>query len=223
MRIRKLMTALFAVSAIGMAGCGSDGGGTEPRPASLTLAMEPAPADAPSSCAAHDGLCDCPRGATAHLTLVARDASGREVAIDAGAVEWSSSDEASVGIHAAGGGADIDARRDLFDAQGAEPSATVTARYAGLEASLPVTVVLDAHGDWRADLDIGFSYSLSLAQAGRTVTDAATHYGGSVQNDTMTLTVSGITVNARFATRTDVSGTYSGPGGLHGTLTCTKQ
>lgn len=224
MRTTLLMTMTAALAAA-LTGCGSDGGGSpDPSVASISLSLDPAPQGAASSCAAHDGLCDCPRGASAHLTLTARDSGGREVAIDQGAVAWTSSDGASVSVGAsASGGADVSALRDTFDAQGMEPSATVTATYGGLQASLPVTVVIDAHGDWLAVLDIGFSYVLSLSQSGRAVVDAATRYGGSIRNDMMTLTVSGINVDARFTSRTDVSGTYSGPGGLNGTLTCTRQ
>lgn len=223
---RTLTSTLFCfLTLVACGGCGSDPGGSPgPAVASLSLRMDPAPQGAASSCAEHDGLCDCPRGAAMHLTLTARAADGSEVAVDPGAVAWASSDASSVSVGAAAsGGADVGALRDLFDAQGAEPSATVTASYGGLQAAMPVTVVLDAHGDWLAALDIGFSYTLSLTQAGRAVEDAATHYGGSIRNDMMSLTVSGIRVDARFATRDDVSGTYAGPGGLNGTLTCTRQ
>lgn len=218
-----VLCSFIALAACG--GCGSDGGGSpDPTVTSLSLRMDPAPPEAASACAQHDGLCDCPRGATMHLTLTARAADGHEVGIDPGAVSWTSSDAASVAVaSSAAGGADVSALRDLFDAQGAEPSATITASYGGLQAAMPVTAVLDAYGDWLAVLDIGFSYRLSLSQAGRAVEDAATHYGGSIQNDMMSLTVSGISVNARFTTRTEVSGTYTSPGGLNGTLTCTKQ
>lgn len=223
---RSLLVSLCSFIAFAACGgCGSDGGGSpDPSVTSLSLRMEPAPEGAASACAEHDGLCDCPRGAAMHLTLTARASDGREVAIDPGAVSWTSSDASSFSVaSSASGGADVSALRDLFDAQGAEPSATVTASYGGLQASMPVTAVIDAHGDWQAALDIGFTYMLSLSQAGRAVVDTATHYGGSIQNDMMSLTVSGISVNARFSTRTDVSGTYTGPGGLNGTLTCTKQ
>lgn len=223
---RSLLLALCSFLALAACGgCGSDGGGSpDPSVASLSISMDPAPQDAASACAQHDGLCDCPRGAAMHLTLTARAADGHEVEIDPGAVSWTSSDAASVSVaSSAAGGADVGALRDLFDAQGAEPSATVTASYGGLQATMPVTVVLDAHGDWQAVLDIGFSYTLSLTQAGRAVEDAATHYGGNIQNDMMSLTVSGISVNARFSSRTEVRGTYTGQNGLNGTLTCTKQ
>jgi hypothetical protein len=186
--------------------------------------MEPAPADADSSCVQQAGACTCPHGTTAHLTIVARAADGREVAIDQSAVSWASSDPATVDVSAvASGGADIEAKRDWFDANnGTEPSATVTASYGGLRASASVTVVVDAHGVWNAVLDNGFTYTLSLAQSGRSVTDRATHYGGQVAGDALSLSISGFTVNAAFTSRTAVSGTYAGPGGLAGTLTCTR-
>ncbi|HTM68041.1 MAG TPA: hypothetical protein VL426_01975 [Candidatus Binatia bacterium] len=224
MTMRTTTFALLSALALAAAtGCGSGddgpGGGT-----TLALRMEPAQQGVDSSCAQAGSSCECPNGAYARLTLVAHASDGSEVAVDPGAVQWSSSDSASVEVIADGAAADVGGLRDWFDANGSEPSATITASYQGKQASMPVTVVINASGDWQARLDNGFSYLLSLQQSGRAVTDTGTGYGGSIAGNALTLTVSGINVNATFSSRTQVNGTYaSSSGGLHGTLTCTKQ
>jgi len=226
MTIRKtLLPFLSTLAFVAAAGCGSDrddgpGGGVS----SLALRMEPAPQGVDSSCAQENGTCTCPNGAYARLTLIARAEDGTEMEVDPSSVEWSSSDSASVEVIADGAAADIGGLRDWFDANGSEPSATVTASYSGLQATMPVTVAINASGDWNAVLDNGFSYLLSLQQSGRTIVDSGTGYSGRVAGDALTLAVSSINVSARFTSRTQVNGTYAAAsGGLSGTLTCTKQ
>ncbi|HTK03995.1 MAG TPA: hypothetical protein VL500_00240 [Candidatus Eisenbacteria bacterium] len=225
MKNRTTLLALLSALALAAAtGCGSGDDGPEGGVSSLALRMEPAPQGVDSACAQESGSCNCPNGAYARLTLVARASDGSEVAVDPSSVSWSSSDSASVEVIADGASADVGGLRDWFDANGSEPTASVTASYAGRQASMPVTVVINASGDWNALLDNGFSYLLSLQQSGRTIVDTGTGYSGRVAGDALTLAVSGINVNARFTSRTQVSGTYaSTSGGLHGTLTCTKQ
>lgn len=220
MTVLAFLSALALVAATGC-GSGDDGPGGV---SSLELRMEPAPQGVDSSCSQESGSCNCPNGAYARLTLVAHASDGSEVAVDPSSVQWSSSDPASVDVVADGASADVGGLRDWFDASGSEPAAGVTASYAGRQASMPVTVVINASGDWNALLDNGFSYLLSLQQSGRTIVDTGTGYSGRVAGDALTLAVSGINVDAHFTSRTQVSGTYaSSSGGLHGTLTCTKQ
>ena len=221
--MKNTMVFSFMCLALAAAGCG--GGDDAPGGvSSLELRLEPAQEGDDASCARENDGCACPNGAYARLTLVARAEDGSEVAVDPGGVSWSSSDSASVEVIAEGSAADVGGLRDWFDGNGAEPAATVTASYAGLSASMPVTVVLNASGDWEAVLDIGFTYLLSLRQSGRDVVDAGTGYGGRIAGNALSLAVSGINVTASFSSRTQVNGTYaSSSGGLNGTLTCTKQ
>ena len=222
----KTWTTFFFLAGLafaGLTGCGSghdDPGGVS----SLELRMEPAQQGVDASCKQENGGCTCPNGAYARLTLVAKAEDGSEVAVDPGAVEWRSSDSASVAVIADGAAAAVGGRRDWFDANGSEPSSNVTASYQGRSISMPVTVAINASGDWQAQLDIGFSYLLSLQQSGRDVLDSGTGYGGRIVGNALSLAVSGVNVNATFSSRTLVNGTYaSSSGGLHGTLTCTKQ
>lgn len=217
--------ALFFFTAATLAlhsGCGSD----EPeRPSlsSLELRMEAPAEDATASCAVENGSGACPRDATGHLVLIGHDYDGAEVALDTASVTWTvDATGPTVELTSSGTTATIVAKQDWFDTGGAEGAATIVASYGGLQASLPVTVVIDASGGWDAALDIGFTYGLDLRQTGRTVEDVATGYTGSVTGDALSLSVSGIMVDARFTSRAEVRGTYSGAGRT-GTLVCTRR
>ena len=226
MRSKPMRTVFLATLALAAASCscGPDEGNDGPRVASLELRTELPSPDEAASCAKQAGTYICPRDASGTLTLVARDGSGTEVQVDPDKVAWRvDSTGPTVAMTASGTTASVTGKQDWFDTGGSEGSAVVTASYDGLEASLPIAVVMNASGSWLATLDLGFSYTLSLRQVGRAVVDTGSGYSGRVDNDALTLYVNGIDVSARFTSRTSVSGTYSGPDGLSGTLTCTKQ
>lgn len=218
-RSRLPVLCLFFCALIALtAGCGSDddGGGGTPGVATLAVTAE----------GMADGKVPCPKDRSVSLGLEARASDGSPVAIDADSVTWEVDRTGPpVTLTDNGATADVSATKDWFDASspGAEPTTNVTACYDGVCASAAVVGVIDAAGTWVARLDNGITYPLRLTQSGRTITETATGYTGSVNGNNLTLTVSGIAVNATFTTRTEVAGTYSGGGLPGGTLTCTKQ
>lgn len=217
-RSRLPASCLFVCTLIALtAGCGNDdGGGGTPGVATLAITAE----------GMADGKVPCPKGRGVSLGLEARADDGSPVAIDAARVTWEV-DRTGPIVNLTGNGAtaDVSATNDWFDASppGAEPSTEVTACYDGACASVDVVGVIDATGTWLARLDNGITYPLQLTQSGRTITETSTGYTGAVVDNRLTLTVSGILVNATFSSRTEVAGTYSGGGLPPGTLTCTKQ
>lgn len=218
-RSRLPASCLFFCALIALAaGCGSDddGGGGTPDVATLAITAE----------GMADGKVPCPKDRSVSLGLEARADDGSPVAIDAAHVTWEVDGTGpTVNLTDNGTSADVSATNDWFDASpsGTEPSTEVTACYDGACASVHVVGVIDATGTWVARLDNGITYPLRLTQSGRTITETTTGYTGTVVDNRLSLTVSGIMVNATFSSRTEVAGTYSGGGLPGGTLTCTKQ
>lgn len=215
--------SLAALQGCGGGGDGGNGGGggDGKTVASLSLSAAPENPALAATCAQVGDECLCPKGAVALLTLSAKDAGGKAVAVDSAVIEWNSEDATST-LSDNGDDASIAGESDWFDG-GAEGVVTVTARYAGLTASMPVRTVINAAGNWHASADAGFETDVSLSQSGRSLKDTVTSYTGSVNNDRLTLNISLLTVDARFTSRDEVSGTFSGPNGLTGKATCTRQ
>lgn len=214
-----LTLGIFLCAAALTAGCGGDDdgeGGDPPSVASLAITAE----------GMTDGDVPCPKDREVTLGLEARASDGSPVAIDAARVTWEvDATGPAIRLDASGASATVAPLKDWFDTgqPGSEPLTGVTACYDDVCASANVLGVIDATGTWVARLDNGITYPLRLTQSGRTITETTTGYTGTIDGDNLSLTVSGITVNATFSSRTEVAGTYSGSGLPPGTLTCTKQ
>jgi hypothetical protein len=227
--VAALVAGIIAVISMGCGGCGSGGGGdaapaSDASTISLFLRADPS-SSGTAACAQSGNECDCPRGASATLTLVARDAQGDDVTVDAASVKWSSSDPSAVSLEAKPDGtAVVTGNKDWFDnSPNAEGSATVGVSYDGATASMPVAVVIDASGTWKAVTQTGFALTLVLTQKGRTVLDLSAGYDGSIKNDTFTFDIGIAKVSAHFLSRTSVTGTATQSSGQSTAVTCTKQ
>lgn len=192
-------------------GCG--GGDDGPGVASVALTAE----------GASNGDAPCPREREVCMTFQARDEGGALVALDPSEIEWRLDNTSEFTLGDCGTGQTVTALRDWFDGTSAEPSGNVSACFDGHCASLAVQGVIDATGAWVAELDNGLTFTLNLTQQGRTVTESNYLYTGTVVNNTLALTIEGFQVNATFVSRSEVTGTYTGPGGLVGTLICRRQ
>ncbi len=190
------------------------------------------------------------------IGIVARDKAGKEVEIDLGSLEWESSDPAVVEVKGLGDACLVTGMRDWFDSTdpdagalgtggagpvgdagadagvptdfyGKEPEATLTARYGGATASIPVRVVLNVEGRWRVIIDKSLSQDLSLTQNGRSVsyTGTADSASGTINGVTFGLTQPSLqlTLSGTFTSKVDVNGTYVGPGGVSGQWVAQKQ
>lgn len=212
MRTIGMICAAFLLMA-SSAGCG--GGDEGPQVSSVAL----------TAAGSQDGGAPCPREREVCMTFQARDENDALVAIDPDEIEWSLDNgmEFALGDCGAGRRA-VTALRDWFDsASHAEPSGNVRACYRDHCADLAVQGVIDASGTWLAELDNGLTITLNLSQEGRTVTETNYLYTGTIVNDSLTLAIQGFQVNATFVSRSEVAGTYTGPGGLTGTLVCLRQ
>lgn len=222
-----VLCALFAfLCAFGasFAGCGS----APPDVASLSFASQDI----------ENGELPIGRDGSALVGVVARDPDGREVEIGAGEFTWSSDDTGAVEVKALGNAALITGKTDWFDsvpdggdpASAFEPHANLTVTYhAGqadeVSASIPVAVVLNAAGTWRATISGLGDQVLTLDQRGRHVTYSGTagDASGSIDGNRFTLAQQGFMLDGTFTSRTEVSGTYTGPGGISGTWSAVRE
>lgn len=224
---RLLVCAFFAfLCAFGVAfsGCGS----APPDVATLSFASQDI----------ENGELPIRKDGSALVGVVARGPDGREVEIGAEEFTWSSDDTNAVEVKALGNAALITGKTDWFDsvpdggdpAAAIEPHATLTVTYhAGqtdeISASIPVAVVLNAAGTWRASISGLGDQVLTLDQRGRRVTYSGTagDASGSIDGNRFTLAQQGFMLDGTFTSRTEVSGTYTGPGGLSGTWSAVRE
>jgi hypothetical protein len=109
---------------------------------------------------------------------------------------------------------------------GEEPAATLVVRYGEVEASIEVRCILNAAGNWRVVIDGGaIIQDLSLKQNGRTITYEGTsgNASGTIDGDAISLAQQGFMLTGTFTSRDEVSGTYTGPGGISGAWTATRR
>ncbi|MEY4744826.1 MAG: hypothetical protein RL272_771 [Candidatus Parcubacteria bacterium] len=216
--------AMLAVFGAAFNGCV----GTPPNVATLEFASQDI----------ENGELPIRKDGSALVGVIARGPDGREVEIGAGEFTWSSSDPASVEVKALGTAALITGKIDWFDsvpeggdpAAAFEPHAVLTVTYhAGrddeVSASIPVAVVLNAAGTWRASIAGLGDQVLTLDQRGRRVSYGGTagDASGAISGDQFTLSQQGFMLTGTFTSRTEVNGTYSGPGGVSGTWTAVRE
>ena len=165
-----------------------------------------------------------PLGQTVAMGLTARSASGGSVPVNATAVRWEVSNNTLALQTSSDGFKKLTASTDWFDMpepRSVEPTATVTAYYGTLTATLNTTNVINATGDWTATLDIGKKQELSLSQSARIVIDSRTGYAGVIDGDALTITFGGASLSARFTSRVRAFGVYDGFG-ASGTFVCDR-
>ncbi len=165
-----------------------------------------------------------PLGQTVAMGLTARSASGATVPVNAAAVRWEISNNTLALQTSNDGFKKLTASTDWFDMpepRSVEPTATVTAYYGTLTATLVTTNVINVIGDWTATLDIGKKQELSLSQSERTIIDARTGYAGVIDGDALTITFGGASLSAKFTSRVHAFGVYDGFG-ASGTFVCDR-
>lgn len=175
---------------------------------------------------------------SALVGVVARNESGAEVDIDGSEFTWESEDANVLEVHGLGTAALITGKIDWFDSYPAdgdpatahEPHANLVVIYhAGqsdeIRATIPVAVVLNGAGSWRASISGLGDQVLTLDQRGRHVSYSGTtgDASGAIEGNLFTLSQQGFILTGTFTSRTEVSGTYTGPGDISGTWTATRE
>lgn len=221
--IRAVLMCLYVFAAFALVGCAS----SDPPVVSLHFASEDI----------EDGTLPIPKDGSSLVGVIAIGEDGEPVEVDASEFSWETSDAATVEVKTLGTAALVTGMRDWFDsvpeggdpATAHEPTATLTVVYhAGasdeIRATIPVAVVINAAGRWRATVEGLGSQALALEQHGRDVTYVATagEFGGRIEGGTFTLMQQGFTLTGTFTSRTEVTGTYVGPGGVTGAWSATK-
>lgn len=221
--IRAVLMCLYVFAAFALVGCGSG----DPPVASLSF----------SSADIEGGTLPIPKDGSSLVGVIAIGEDGDPVEVDASEFTWETSDGAIVEVQTLGTAALVTGLVDWFDtvpeggdpATAHEPQATLTVIYhAGqsdeIRATIPVAVVINAAGHWRATVEGLGSQALALEQHGRNVSYVATtgEFGGRIDGSTFTLMQQGFTLTGTFMTRTEVTGTYVGPGDITGTWSATK-
>lgn len=222
-----LLIALIALTGVvtAFAGCGGE------PPAVASLEFESGDIESGELPIGKDG--------SALVGVVARNEAGEEVEVDGSEFTWESEDGDVLEVRGLGTAALITGRIDWFDsypADGGDPSTAhephtnlvVTYHPGGsdeLRATIPVAVVLNGAGRWRAMIDGLGEQVLTLDQRGRHVSYSGTtgNASGTIVGNLFTLSQQGFMLTGTFTSRTEVSGTYTGPGGISGTWSATRE
>lgn len=218
---RRLLACAFSAFLLALGASFSGCGSAPPDVASLSFDSQDI----------ENGELPIRKDGSALVGVIARGPDGREVEVGAEEFTWSSDDTGAVEVKTLGNAALITGKIDWFDsvpdggdpASAFEPHANLTVTYhAGqtdeISATIPVAVVLNAAGTWRATISGLGDQVLTLDQRGRRVTYSGTagDASGTIDGSTFTLAQQGFMLNGTFTSRTEVSGTYTGPGGISG-------
>jgi len=175
---------------------------------------------------------------SALVGVVARNADGVEVQLDASEFVWRSDAPEILDVKGLGNAALITGMIDWFDtvpeggdpATAHEPRANLIVIYHEgqddeLMATIPVAVVINAAGRWHASVSGLGEQTLTLDQRGRHVSYAATtgDLAGTIDGNLFTLSQQGFMLTGSFTSRTAITGTYTGPGGVEGTWTASRE
>jgi len=185
-----------------------------------------------------NGILPIRKEGSALVGVIARNASGEEIELDASEFVWRSDLPDVVDVKGLGNAALITGKIDWFDtvpeggdpATAHEPRANLVVIYHEgqddeLMATVPVAVVLNASGRWHASVSGLGEQTLTLDQRGRHVSYAATtgDLAGTIDGNQFTLSQQGFMLVGTFTSRTAISGTYTGPGGVTGTWTASRE
>ncbi|HTM68042.1 MAG TPA: hypothetical protein VL426_01980 [Candidatus Binatia bacterium] len=223
---RRLLLAavLAAIASVStFSGCASE----PPNVASLEFASQDI----------ENGMLPIRKDGSALVGVVVRDGEGHSVELDASEFVWESDDPA-LDVKGLGNAALITGKADWFDtvpdggdpATAHEPRANLIVTYHQgqgdeVSASIPVAIVLNAAGRWHASVSGLGDQTLTLDQHGRHVSYTATtgDLAGTIDGDQFTLSQQGFMLVGTFTSREAISGTYTGPGGVTGTWSASRE
>ncbi len=192
-----------------------------------------------------DGTLALHKGDSSLVGVNAYDADGNQVTAKSGDYSWISEDPKVLTAKTLGSAALIHGESDWFDTvapppdpdagadggpaksdapppEGHEPTTTLRVVYGtgngAPAASVKVAIVIDVTGRWQANVDGVGSQQLTLDQHGRNVkmVGSGTQASGIVTGNGFSLNQQGFVLHGTFSSRTDVAGTYTGPGGVSG-------